>query len=105
MPRGLPWEQDPVPRERLETIPEPTVHHGLSVLLRAVLLSSARPALGGDIRSRIKQMSHTYTVDMVKDELLSCRFLRELKQLDLSGTGTGEDVGTETLITPKSRVF
>lgn len=33
---------------------------------------------------------------MVKDELLSCCFLRELKQLDLPGTSAGEDVVKET---------
>lgn len=51
---------------------------------------------------RIKQISHTYTVYMVKDELLSCCFLRELKQLDLAGMSVGEDVVKETLIISKS---
>lgn len=55
--------------------------------------------------TRIKQISHTYTVYMVKDELLSCCFLRELQQLDLSGMSVGEDVVKETLIISKSRAF
>lgn len=42
---------------------------------------------------------------MVKDEFLSCCFLRELKQLDLACTSIGEDVVKETLIIIKKLSF